>query len=264
MIAAGVREINLVAQDTTFYGNDCGEECSLEDLLQNLVAIEGLQWVRLLYCHPDRISDRLLALLDSEKKICPYIDVPFQHVNREILKAMGRPLHGETPLAVVRRIRSGNRHIFLRTTLMVGFPGETESMFQELSAFIEEARFHHLGVFAFSPEKGTAAYRLKPKVAPEVAEQRMSVLLERQAAVSLELNRELVGRVVPVLVEGAYEETPLLLSGRTAGMALDVDGRVLINKGTGFPGQIMPVRITEAHTYDVVGEIVEDRSPEFF
>jgi len=232
--------------------------------LQNLVAIEGLQWVRLLYCHPDRISDHLLALLESEKKICPYLDLPFQHVNPEILEAMKRPIHEESPHELVQRIRALNRKIYLRTTLMVGFPGETEAMFQELCSFIEEACFHHLGVFAFSPEKGTGAYRFEPRVDPDVVEERRSILLEHQAAVSLELNRDFVGKAVPVLMEGQCEETPLLLSGRTAAMAPDVDGRVLINKGKGVTGEIMPVRITEAHTYDLVGEIVEDPGEEFF
>lgn len=264
MVASGVREINLVAQDTTFYGNDCGGKCSLEDLLQNLVAIEGLHWVRLLYCHPDRISDRLLALLDSEEKICPYLDLPFQHVNPEILEAMKRPIYEESPHELVQRIRALNRKIYLRTTLMVGFPGETEAMFQELCSFLEEARFHHLGVFAFSPEKGTGAYRLEPRVDPEVAEKRRSILLKHQAAVSLELNREFVEKTVTVLIEGECEETPLLLSGRTGAMAPDVDGRVLINRGKGVRGEIMPVRITEAHTYDLVGEIVADPDTEFF
>jgi ribosomal protein S12 methylthiotransferase len=264
MAASGVKEINLVAQDTTFFGTDRKSETTLESLLENLAAIEGLEWIRLLYCHPDRISDRLLALLDSEEKICPYIDLPLQHVNPEILKAMGRPIHGETPAALIRRIRSGNRDIYLRTTMMVGFPGETEPIFEELSAFIEETRFHHLGVFPFSPEKGTAAYRLQPRVAPDVAKQRASLLMERQRTISRALNRKLVGKLLPVLVEGAYEETPLLLSGRTAWMAPDVDERVLINEGVGVLGEIMCVRITEAHTYDLVGNITENSGTEFF
>jgi len=264
MVAGGVREINLVAQDTTFFGKDSEGEIALEELLQNLVTIEGLEWIRLLYCHPDRISDRLLALLESEEKMCPYLDIPFQHVNPKILEAMGRPIHEETPLDLVRRIRTANREIYLRTTAMVGFPGETKEMFEELCTFIEEARFHHLGVFVFSPEKGTTAYGLEPKVAPDIAEERRSILLERQAAVSRYLNKELVGQVFPVLIEGEFEETPLLLSGRTAWMAPDVDGRVLINKGTGIPGKITPVHISEAHTYDLVGEIVKYPGPEFF
>ncbi|RLF61363.1 MAG: 30S ribosomal protein S12 methylthiotransferase RimO [Thermoplasmata archaeon] len=264
MVAAGVREINLVAQDTTFYGNDSGGECSLEDLLQKLATVEGLQWIRLLYCHPDRISDRLLTLLESEEKICPYLDVPFQHVNPEILRVMKRPVQKESPHELIRRIQSMNRKIYLRTTVMVGFPGETRTMFQELFEFIEEMRFYHLGVFAFSPEKGTAAYRLESRVDPRVAAERRALLLERQAIVSLEMNDNLVNTVLPVLVEGEYEETPLLLSGRTAAMAPDVDGRVLINRGRGIPGEIMPVRITEAHPYDLIGEIVDGPDTELF
>lgn len=265
MAAQGVREVNLVAQDTTFFGIDRhGAKNTLEDLLRSLVAIEGLDWIRLLYCHPDRISDDLLALMESEEKICPYLDIPFQHVNPGILRAMGRPIHEESPLDLVRRIRKAHRKIYLRTTFMVGFPGETEHMFHELCSFVEEARFHHLGVFVFSPEKGTAAYRLVPRVSPDVAEDRRSLLLQCQAAVSRDLNRELTGQVLSVLIEGAFEETPLLLAGRTAWMAPDVDSRVLINKGSGIPGELMDVRISEAHTYDLIGEILEDADEELF
>ncbi len=256
MVAGGVKEINLVAQDTTFYGKDLEPKVSLEDLLEQLAGIWGLQWIRLMYCHPDRISDRLLALMDSEEKICPYLDIPLQHVNLRILEAMGRRPEGETPLELVRRIRSGNRGIHLRTTLMVGFPGESEEIFQELFAFVEEARFDHLGAFVFSPERGSPAYRLKPRVQQEVAKERMSKIMTCQAGISETLNQGVVNRTLPVLIEGESNETSLLLSGRTGGMAPDVDGRVLINKGIGVAGEIMPVRITKAYAYDLVGEIV--------
>jgi ribosomal protein S12 methylthiotransferase len=256
MVAGGVKEINLVAQDTTCYGEDLEPKGTLEGLLEQLAGIDGLQWIRLMYCHPDRISNRLLALMDSEEKICPYLDIPLQHVNPGILEAMGRRSGGRPPLELVRRIRSGNRRIHLRTTLMVGFPGESEDLFQELLVFVEEARFEHLGAFVFSPERGSPAYRLKPRVQQEVAKERMSRIMTCQAGISESLNQDLVNRTVPVLIEGESNETSLLLSGRTAFMAPDVDGRVLINKGTGPAGEIMPVRITKAYAYDVVGEIV--------
>ncbi|MFZ0450145.1 MAG: 30S ribosomal protein S12 methylthiotransferase RimO [Desulfatiglandaceae bacterium] len=256
MVAEGVREINLVAQDTTSYGRDLEPKGSLEDLLERLVGIRGLEWIRLMYCHPDRISDRLLALMDSEERICPYLDLPLQHINLGILEAMRRRPEGQTHLELVRRIRSGNRRIHLRTTLMVGFPGESEAIFQELLAFVEEARFEHLGAFVFSPERGSPAYRLKPRVKQTVAKERMSRIMTCQAGISKTLNQEMINRTVPVLIEGESRETSLLLAGRTASMAPDVDGCVLINKGTGVAGEIMPVRITKAYAYDLVGEIV--------
>jgi len=257
MVAGGVKEISLVAQDTTYYGEDLEPKGTLEGLLEQLTGIEGLQWIRLMYCHPDRVSNRLLALMDSEEKICPYLDIPLQHVNPGILEAMGRGSGGRpSPLELVRRVRSGNRRIHLRTTFMVGFPGESEEIFQELLAFVEETRFEHLGAFVFSPERGSPAYRLKPRVQKEVAKERMSRIMTCQAGISESLNRGLVNQTLPVLIEGESDETSLLLSGRTASMAPDVDGRVLINKGSSRVGEIMPVRITEAYAYDLVGEIV--------
>lgn len=256
MIADGVKEINLVAQDTTLYGRDLKRKSSLEELLEHLAALPDVRWIRLLYCHPNRISDRLLGLMEAEEKICPYLDLPLQHANPQILKAMGRPLGGETPLELVERIRSGSRKIFLRTTLMVGFPGETEAMFEELYGFVSEAVFDHLGVFVFSPERGTGAYRLKPRVSREVAETRRNLIMQRQADISKIINEKLLGRVFPVLIEGESEETPLLLTGRMEGMAPEVDGRVLINSGNAAVGEIMSVRITNAFAYDVVGEII--------
>jgi len=258
MVGRGVKEINLVAQDTTMYGRDLEGEIRLEDLVEKLLAIKGIQWIRLLYCHPDRISDRLLELINSEEAICPYLDLPHQHVNEKILKAMGRDSASQTPLEVIERIRVVKRKISLRTTLMVGFPGETDEIFQELFDFVKAVRFDHLGVFVFSPEQGTAAARLKPIVEREVAEQRRSEIMGLQSDISKALNHRMVGHIFPVLIEGPSAETDLLLKGRTAAMAPDVDAQVLINKGDGMIGEIMPVLISEAHSYDIVGEIVKN------
>ena len=259
MAAQGVKEINLIAQDITCYGDDLDTSSCLESLLERIVAIKGIQWVRLLYCHPHGITDRLLEIMDAEEVVCPYLDLPLQHVNREILKNMGRGPDSESPLALIERIRARKRRISLRTTLMVGFPGETERMFEELCDFVETVRFDHLGVFVFSPEKGTRAARFRTTVSGEVSARRKAALLTLQARISEDLNRRIVGRTVPVLVEGVCPETDLLLTGRTAAMAPDVDGRVLINKGTGQVGEIMPVRITESHAYDIIGEILSQR-----
>jgi len=256
MAGLGVKEINLIAQDITMYGTDLEADVCLEELLERLADMEGIEWIRLLYCHPKGISDRLLALLESSEAICPYLDLPLQHVNNEILRAMERDPGKETPRALIDRIRSVGRKISLRTTLMVGFPGETEAMFEELYDFVGEARFDHLGVFIFSAEEGSAAARLRATVEPEVARMRLDRIMTLQAEISKETNQQMVGLIQPVLIEGVSPETDLLLTGRTATMAPDVDGQVLINKGEGVAGEIIPVLIKEAYAYDLVGEIV--------
>lgn len=256
MADRGVKEINLIAQDTSQYGNDLYGETRLEDLLEGLIEIKGIRWVRPLYVHPNNVSERLLNLIDSQETICPYLDLPFQHVNQTLLKSMGREPGQETPGELIGRIRNRKRRVSIRTTLMVGFPGETDEMFDQLCAFVKMAEFDHLGVFAFSPEKGTAAAGLRPAVDRDVAENRLAEIMTLQAGISKKINQRKIGSLLPVLIEGSSPETDLLLSGRTATMAPDVDTRVLINEGKGVVGEIMPVEITEAHTYDLVGKIL--------
>lgn len=256
MASGGVREINLIAQDTSRYGQDLNPKTRLEDLLEDLVKVEGIRWIRLLYLHPHNITERLLDLIDREEAICPYLDIPFQHVNREILLSMGRGPVRESPLELMERIRRTRRRISVRTTLMVGFPGETDKTFGELYDFVRKVEFDHLGVFVFSPEKGTAAARLGPTVDKDTALKRQATIMTVQAAISEKRNQQKIGSCQPVLIEGESPETELLLTGRTAQMAPDVDTRVLINDGNGIIGEIMPVEITEAHTYDLVGRIV--------
>jgi ribosomal protein S12 methylthiotransferase len=256
MVSRGVKEINLIAQDTTYYGKDLKTGPFLEDLLEKMVLIDGIAWIRLLYLHPHGITERLLDLMESQAIIAPYLDLPFQHSSPELLRSMGRPRSQEAPMELIARIRRRKREMSIRTTLMVGFPGETESMFKQMREFIETAEFEHLGVFVYSAEKGTPAARFKPVVDHDIAENRRAEIMDVQARISKRNNRKMIGKVFPVLVEGPYSETELLLCGRTAGMAPEVDRRVLINKGEGIVGEIMPVKITEAHDYDVVGEIV--------
>jgi ribosomal protein S12 methylthiotransferase len=256
MVGRGVKEINLIAQDTTMYGRDLEGDIRIEDLLESLIQVQGLCWIRMLYGHPQGISDRLLELVDGEEMICPYLDIPLQHINGKILKAMGRDSNGESPWQLIDRIRSKTRQIGLRTTVMVGFPGETDDIFKELYNFIKAAEFDHLGAFVFSPEQGTAAARLEAVVEERVAKERLEAIMQLQAEISRRKNKKMVGRRVSVLVEGASPETDLLLKARTATMAPEVDGQVLINKGEAVLGIIAPVRITEAHTYDLVGEIL--------
>ena len=255
MIDRGVKEINLIAQDTTQYGSDLEGGICLEDLLEQLVKLDGIRWIRLLYCHPNGISDRLLDIMESEEVICPYLDLPQQHVNKKILTAMGRNPGKESPWELIGRIRSKKRRISLRMTLMVGFPGETEEIFNELMDFVRMVQIEHLGVFVFSKEKGAAAARLKQTVTHEDAEQRRDSIMALQADISKKNHKRLIGQTMSVLVEGPSHETDLLLKGRTATMAPDVDAQVLINKGKGVPGEIMPVLVSQAHAYDLVGEI---------
>ena len=256
MVGRGVKEINLVAQDTTIYGRDLYEDLCLEDLLDRLLMVRGLRWIRILYSHPFGVSDRLLKLIEGEETICPYLDLPIQHVNKNILTRMGRRTNNENPLQLIERIRSISRRLSIRTTIMVGFPGETEDIFRELYDFVEKAEFDHLGSFIYSREKGTAAARLKDIPGREVAEERLGAIMSLQAKISEGKNQQLLNQTIPVLIEGVSLESNLLLSGRTAAMAPDVDGQVLINKGKGLIGEITPVLIKEAYAYDLVGEII--------
>lgn len=255
MVGRGVKEINLIAQDTTMYGRDLEGDIHLEDLLERLVHVQGLHWIRILYGHPHGISDRLLELVDGEEMICPYLDIPLQHINEKILQAMGRRCNGENPWQLIERIRARTQQVSLRTTVMVGFPGETDEIFDELYGFVKAVEFDHLGGFLYSPEEGTPAARLEPVVEEGVAKERLDAIMGLQAEISERKNQEMVGHIVSVLVEGVSAETRLLLKGRTATMAPDVDGQVLINKGEGVIGEIVPVCIEEAHTYDLVGQI---------
>ena len=192
----GVKELNLIAQDTTMYGRDMGENACLESLLEGLLEIEDLRWIRLLYCYPDMVSDRLLKLMEREEKICPYLDIPLQHVNREILDGMGRDSGGESPGELMDRIRSVKRRISVRTTFMVGFPGETEVMFEELCDFVRSARFDNLGAFAYSPEEGTRAARLARRVEGAEAHRRLEALMKLQGDIAFRNNQRLVGRTL--------------------------------------------------------------------
>lgn len=256
MATRGVREINLVAQDTSRYGEDIYGKSRILDLLAGLSGIFGIEWVRLLYFHPNRLTAEILDFMDANDRVVPYLDLPFQHSDPDLLEVMGRSLGEKTPWDLMAMVRNRRRKIHVRTSLMVGFPGETEKGFEGLCDFVRMAEFDHLGVFAFSPEKGTRAARLSTQVDSVTAHKRRIKLMAIQADISKRKNQRLVGRVLPVLIEGESPETHLLLTGRTATMAPDVDGRVLINEGDGVVGEIMPVLITEAHEYDLVGGIV--------
>ncbi|RME50082.1 MAG: 30S ribosomal protein S12 methylthiotransferase RimO [Deltaproteobacteria bacterium] len=253
---AGCVEFNLVAQDLTAYGRDLGDGTTLARLLAELVKIPRIRWIRLLYAYPWGFDDELLSLLRNEEKLCKYIDLPLQHIDDEILAGMRRDVTRGEIEELLGRIRDAVPGIVLRTSFIVGFPGETEAHFEELLRFVERQRFDRVGVFTYSPEEGTPAWKLPGRVSERIKARRRKQLMAAQARISAEKNRALLGRVVPVLVEGFSEETDLLLAGRMATQAPEVDGSVYINDGFAQPGEIVPVRITDTHPYDLVGEVV--------
>ena len=253
---SGVRELILTAQDTTAYGRDLSAGENLADLLRALVPIPGLAWIRLMYAYPSGLNKAVLKVMADEPRICPYLDLPLQHASPRILKRMGRK--GATDLtALIDRLRSSIPGLTLRTTMMVGFPGETQEDFDILLEFVTRARFEHLGGFKFSPEEGARAAHFPDQVPQRIKENRRRKLMAVQRRISRELNRRLRGRTLPVLIEGVSQETELLLTGRTQGQAPEIDGQVYINEGTASAGEIRPVLITESHDYDLVGRIVD-------
>ncbi len=251
----GVVEINLIAQDITAFGSDRGESGALSRLLARLELIDGIEWIRLLYAYPKRVDASLLQVMADSRKIAPYLDIPFQHCVPGILSAMHRDETVPSVDAVVELIRSYVPGIALRTSLMVGFPGESDADFNELVRFVVRTEFDHVGVFAYSAEAGARAAKLPGQVADEIKEERRLRLLEAQRGISRKRLRGLIGRVMPILVEGTHPETELLLIGRLAIQAPEVDGSVIITRGIGQTGSIVDGRITAAHDYDVEAEL---------
>lgn len=255
LTANGARELTLVAQDTTRWGADLGPGNDLAALLAALNREAGAAWLRVMYAYPERVTPRLIEAMAAGATICRYLDLPIQHASPGLLAAMGRP-HKTDLAGLVARLRAALPGISLRTTVMVGFPGESEEDFERLLAFIAQARFEHLGCFAFSPEEGAAAASFPGQVAPEEKEERLARVMELQTAISLEKNQALVGQTLTVLVEGFHEETELLLTGRTQGQAPEIDGAVLITAGWAEPGTLAQVAVEEAFEYDVAGRII--------
>ncbi len=255
--AQGIRELCLVAQDTTRYGQDIGYgKHGLARLVETLLAGTSIPWIRFLYAYPTTLDVELLRLMGAERRFVPYIDIPLQHSHPEVLKAMRRGGSQERYLRLLERARELVPGIFLRTTFIVGFPGETAEHFDHLLDFVRRARFDHLGAFVYSPEPGTAGAELDSRVPPATARRRSRRLLEAQEPIALESRRALVGRTLEVLVEGACDETEHLLQGRHQGMAPEIDGRLLINDGMAPPATLAEVEITEAYADDLIGRVV--------
>ncbi|MEA3469321.1 MAG: 30S ribosomal protein S12 methylthiotransferase RimO [Thermodesulfobacteriota bacterium] len=256
--AAGVKEISLIAQDLTAYGNDLDGQTNLITLLGRILKETGFPWLRLMYLYPSGVTEELFGLMQGETRILPYMDIPFQHVSDPILKSMHRRYGYDDLCGFIDRIRAAVPDIALRTTMMVGFPGETENDVQQLERFLKQYRIDHVGVFSYTNEEGSRSEYFEAQCPEEVKQERMERILKLQAEISKEILQKYIGQTVPVLVEGLSRETDLLLEGRTVYQAPDIDGCVYINDGTANPGDIVPVRITEAQIYDLVGGIVQE------
>ncbi len=256
----GVRELTLIAQDLTAYGNDLALPGSGSDglpaLVQSLLTATSIPWIRLMYLYPTGVSDALLTLMASQPRLVPYLDIPFQHVSDQVLRRMNRHYSGDDLRQLVSRLRHFVPEIALRSTMMVGFPGETEADVEQLAAFLQEVRLDHVGVFAYANETGCPSERFPHQCSEAAKQERLDYILEVQAEVSAANLQRFVGRTEPVLVHGLSQETDLLLEGRTRYQAPEIDGLVYINDGHARPGDIVEVRITAAHDYDLVGEIV--------
>jgi ribosomal protein S12 methylthiotransferase len=256
LAAAGVKELILVAQDTTAYGREQAGHPGIAALLRELAAIDGFAWIRLLYGHPARLTPELLETMAAHPRILPYLDLPIQHGHDEILRRMGRGYRRRDILDAVQRIREVLPGATLRTTVMAGFPGETEAHFQALYDLLAEVGFDHLGVFLYYPEAGTPAAGLTPQVPRREARRRARQVKALQARLVKARLRAMVGTIQEVLVEGVSPESDYLLTGRLSSQAPEIDGQVYITAGVARLGEIQPVRLTRALPYDLVGEIV--------
>jgi len=263
LAAAGVVEINLIAQDTTDYGTDLGDGTDAAGLLRALDAVEGVRWIRVLYAYPNRITPAFIGALGSCGRAARYLDLPLQHADPALLKAMRRGGSAVTHMRLLESLRTGVPGIALRTTFIVGFPGETGEQFRALCSFVRDAEFDHVGVFTYSEEKGTPAAALPDDVPEALKEERRAELMGIQERIAARRARDLVGRTLLVLVDGPPEDSDLLLCGRTEGQAPEIDGRVILTDAPGplDPGAFVRVRIDEAHAYDLIGTAVEVVSP---
>lgn len=259
LAAAGVVEINLIAQDTTDYGRDLADGASTACLLRALDEVEGIRWFRVLYAYPNRITPEFVGALASAGRVARYLDVPLQHADATMLKAMRRGGSAATHMKLVETLRREVPGIALRTTFIVGFPGESEEQFQTLCSFVRDAEFDHVGVFTYSVEKGTEAAGLPDDVPAGAKEERRLALMSVQERVAARRSRALVGRTLEVLVDGPPEDSDLLLCGRTEGQAPEIDGRVILTDAPGplSPGTFVRARIEEAHPFDLVGAALE-------
>lgn len=255
MAEAGIRELSVIAQDLSCYGRDLYGKIMLPELLRELCKVEGIDWIRLMYVYDDGITDELIEVIASEDKICKYIDIPIQHVSNNVLKAMRRKSSNESIRETIAKLRSKVPGIHIRTTILVGFPGETEEDFSELMSFIEEERIDRLGAFGYSDEEGTHAFTLDNKLDEETIAMRLDTLMSKQAEISASLNTEKIDKIFEVIVD--YIEEEGVYTGRTRYDSPEIDNSVTFtSENELYPGDIVNVLITDAFEYDLVGEEV--------
>jgi ribosomal protein S12 methylthiotransferase len=254
----GVKEIILIAQDTTKYGLDMYNELMLSSLLEQLCKVKGIEWIRLQYCYPDLIKDNLISVIKSNEKICKYLDIPLQHCNNDILKRMNRRITKEQIVDLIHKLKASMPDIILRTSLIVGFPGETNEQFEELADFVQQTKFDRLGVFAYSQEEGTPAAKMQDQISENVKVERVSTIMDIQKQISLEKNNNKIDSIYQVLVEG-YNRNMNKYFGRSFGDSPEIDGMIYFDSNKVISaGSFVPVKITKAFEYDLLGEIVDE------
>lgn len=256
MLERGVKEINLIAQDTTAFGRDLEAGEDLEKLLMRLAKLEDDKWIRILYAYPHNFPKGIIKVMKEYPDICPYLDIPIQHISDRILKSMKREGDADEINKLIESLRTEIPGIFLRTSVIVGYPGETDEEFDDLIDFVAAAKFDHLGTFRYSVEEGTAASRLKERVPEKIVEARYDEIMKLQQEISFDKNRLHVGKVMQVLVEGKSEESGGLMQGRHMGQASEIDGQVYIKEGRAKVGDFALVKIKEFDAYDLTGDIV--------
>jgi len=261
LAAAGVREVNLVSQDTIAYGRDLPplDRASLAELTRQVADVPGIRWVRLFYLYPEALTDELVELIANHDRVVPYVDMPLQHAADAMLRRMRRGHGGERLRRVVSTLKERIPELVFRTAFIVGHPGETGAEFEELCEFVEWAEFDRVGVFRYSDEESAASHALDGKVAPLVASNRYRRLMAIQRRIAHKKNAALVDRELEVLVEGGSDEHEYVLMGRHAGQAPDIDGQVYLSGGLASPGEMRRVRITQASDYDLVGELLDEQ-----
>lgn len=254
----GVRELNLIAQDTTNYGTDLYGERKLPALLRELVKIEKIKWIRILYCYPQNFTDELIELMATEDKICSYVDLPLQHISDNVLRRMNRRDTKADIVALLKKIRRRIEGVVVRSSFIVGFPGETEADFAELKEFIEQQKFERVGIFTYSREAGTPAYDMEDQIPEEVKEDRYHTLMAMQCVISEEINQSYEGQHLTVLVEGKDSEQEGLSYGRSYREAPDIDGKIFIeNEPNPAIGEFIETEVIQGFTYDLVVEKIE-------
>jgi ribosomal protein S12 methylthiotransferase len=269
LAAAGVREISLIGQDTTFYGEDLGLRDGLAVLLERLARVEDLHWIRFLYCYPNRITSRLLDTIAAHPRLAKYLDVPLQHASRNVLARMKRGSNGDAFLKMLEKARKAIPGVSIRTSFIVGFPGETENDFRELCDFVRDAEFNWMGVFAYSDEDKSQSFALDHKVDEKTIARRRDTLMSIQKKISARKLKKQVGQNLQVMLEGPSKDTELVWEARLQGMAPDIDGKVYVTEFEGVndaadlpaPGTLATIEITEAKEYDLIGRVTNFESP---